>query len=117
METPKPSAICTCVTSIGSMTSLPALAIDQSSTKHVIWGDEAFPSFTILHTWRGESGGWQGPELVYEGDQRLTDIALGSGLDGLLHAAWVEGSTGEIMHVSRAHCHIFLPLILANDAQ
>ena len=95
-------------------TSLPALAIDGWSTKHVIWGDEAFPSFTILHSWRGDADGWQGPELVYEGDQRLRDVALGAGPDGLLHAAWAEGSLGEILYARRTPRRVYLPLVLMN---
>lgn len=92
--------------------TLPALARDVFGTVHVAWGDGAFPSYSVLHTYSRDGPSWHGSEPIQGGSLRLDQVALFGADDGSVHAAWVEGPVEEVWYGALPSCRIFLPLVL-----
>lgn len=105
------SPIATLSQSSASTTS-PALAISAQGSLHAAWGEGAESSFRLLHTWSSEPASWQQPEPIAAGGLSFDDVVLVGVGDGSVHAAWVEGDTGEVWYASWPHYRVFLPLVL-----
>jgi hypothetical protein len=92
--------------------TLPALGLGRQGSIHAAWGEGAYPSFSLLHTWSSDAASWQQPEMIHAGSLQLDDVALFAATNGAMHAAWVEGSIGEIWHTSWMRHRAILPLVL-----
>jgi hypothetical protein len=102
----------------GAGVTLPALALGRQGSIHAAWGDGVSPPFRLLHTWStnpADSASWQQPELVDSDDSLSFDeVVLVGAANGTVHAAWVEGGTGEIWYARWPNYPVFLPLTLRN---
>jgi hypothetical protein len=93
-------------------TTSPALALNAQGSFHAAWGEGAESSFQLLHTRSSEGASWQEPEPVDAGRLAFDDVVLVGTAGGTLHAAWVEGRTGEVWYASWPHYRVYLPLLL-----
>lgn len=93
-------------------TTSPALALGAEGSIHAAWGDGAESSFRLLHTWSSDGAAWQQPEPLAAGGLSFNGVTFVGTGDGRVHAAWVEGTTGEVWYASWPHYRIFLPLVL-----
>ena len=95
-------------------TTLPALTIDGLGVLHAGWGDGTAPTFTLLHASAGSPDDWSPPTVAHAGDVPIEDVTLFGTSDGIIHAAWVEGSPGEVWYASQLDHRVLLPLVLRN---
>ena len=102
----------------GAGITLPALGLGPQGGIHAAWGDGVSPPFRLLHTRSTDpanSASWQQPELVVIDDSLSFDeVILVGSENGTVHAAWVEGDTGEIWYARWPNYPVFLPLALRN---
>jgi len=95
-----------------SGTGLPGFALDAMGGRHAAWGDGSPPSFALRHTYSSAEGLWSTPEVVQSASASLSDVVLFGSANGLIHAVWVEGATGEVWYASLAPQRVFVPLVL-----
>lgn len=93
-------------------TTLPSLTIDGLGVLHAGWGDGTSPTFTLLHAYAGSPDEWSDPTVAHAGVIPIEDVTLFGTSEGIIHAAWVEGSPGEVWYASQLKHRVLLPLVL-----
>ncbi len=82
---------------------LPTIAVDVQGNVYVVWEDNTSGNYGILYATKSAGGSWSMPLNISRSSGTSHSPAMATDAHGTLHAAWVDGTSGnqEIMYATK----------------